>query len=147
MVEYQIRPAVESESTQIKDLIHLVEINPNGLDWRRFIVAVNESGQVIGCGQVKPHGADILEMASIAVTPEHQGKGIARKIIEALLARTPPPLYLMCLDHNGALYERFGFRTIGYDEMPKYFKRMRNLFDVAKAMRRTDEDLLVMKLG
>ncbi len=56
MENYTVRPALESESTQIKDLINLVGINPTGLDWKRFIVAVNDGGQVIGCGQIKPHG-------------------------------------------------------------------------------------------
>lgn len=147
MVQYEVRPAVEAESGRIKDLIHLVGINPTGLDWRRFLVAVDESGRVIACGQVKPHGADILELASIAVLPEYRGQGIARRIIEVLLAQSPRPLYLMCIAHNGPMYEKFGFVPIDGDELPKYFRRMKNLFAVAKAMRRTEEDLWVMKLG
>lgn len=147
MAEYDLRPATEFESAQIKDLIHLVGINPSGLDWRRFLVAVDASGQVIGCGQIKPHGADILELASIAVVPQFQGQGIARAIIEMLLAQGPRPLYLMCIAHNGPMYEKFGFHTIEYKEMPKYFQRISKLFSVAKAVRRTEEDLLVMKLG
>ena len=82
MPDYEIRPAREAEAAQIKDLIHMVGINPTGLDWKRFLVAVYGPGEVIGCGQVKPHGEDILEMASIAVHPDHRGKGIARAIIE-----------------------------------------------------------------
>ena len=31
MTDYEVRPALESESAQIKDLIHLVGINPMGL--------------------------------------------------------------------------------------------------------------------
>ena len=147
MEGYEFRPALESESAQIKDLIHEAGINPMGLDWRRFLVAVDGSGMVIGCGQIKPHGKDILELASIAVTPEHQGKGIARRIIEILLAQTPHPMYLMCAEHNGPMYEKFDFRVIDYDEMPKYFSRMKKLFDVAKTVRKIDENLLIMKLG
>ncbi|MBI2333750.1 MAG: GNAT family N-acetyltransferase [Chloroflexi bacterium] len=147
MDTYQIRPALESESSQIKDLIHEVGINPTGLDWRRFLVAVDGSGKVIGCGQIKPHGKDILELASIAVTPGYQKQGIARKIIEILLAENPRPLYLMCIEHNGPMYEKFGFRAVGYEEMPRYFQRMQKLFNVAKAVRRVEEGLLVMKLG
>lgn len=147
MVEFEIRPAQESESTQIKTLIHLVGINPTGLDWKRFLVAVNTLGQVVACGQVKPHGADILEMASIAVHPDHRGKGLARGIIERILKETPRPLYLMCVSHNGPMYERFGFKALGDEQMPKYFYRIKKLFVVAKAVRRTDDELLVMKLG
>jgi predicted N-acetyltransferase YhbS len=147
MVNYEIRPALESESTQIKELIHLVGINPTGLDWRRFVVAVDGQGQVIGCGQVKPHGRDVLELASIAVLPEHRGRGIARKVIEALLEKTPRPLYLMCMAHNGPMYERFGFRAMAPGELPRYFQRIRKVFDLANSIvRRTQEELLVMKL-
>ncbi|MBI3162665.1 MAG: GNAT family N-acetyltransferase [Anaerolineales bacterium] len=146
MPEFEIRPALESESAQIKDLIHMVGINPMGLDWRRFLVAVEGSGRVVGCGQVKPHGEDILELASIAVPPEFRGRGIARRIIETLLAQNPRPLYLMCVSHNGPMYEKFGFRVLDGNGMPKYFRRIKNLFDAAKLVRRTDEDLLVMKL-
>ncbi len=147
MTQYDVRPATEFESTQIKDLIHLVGINPSGLDWRRFLVAVDESGQVLGCGQIKPHGADILELASIAVVPQFQGQGIARAIMERLLAQSPRPLYLMCIAHNGPMYEKFGFQRIEHKDMPKYFQRISKLFSVAKVVRRTEEDLLVMKLG
>lgn len=147
MNQYDVRPATEFESAQIKDLIHLVGINPSGLDWKRFLVAVDESGQVLGCGQIKPHGKDILELASIAVVPQFQGQGIARAIMERLLAQSPRPLYLMCIAHNGPMYEKFGFQTIEYKDMPKYFQRITKLFSVAKVVRRTEEDLLVMKLG
>ena len=75
MTDYSIRSAQEAESAQIKALIHEVGINPTGLDWRRFLVAVDGLGRVIGCGQIKPHGSDILELASIAVSPEHRGQG------------------------------------------------------------------------
>src|SRR5512134_639290 len=117
-----IRPARESDSAQIRGLIYSTGINPMGLDWRRFIVAVDERDEMIGCGQLKPHGQDILELASIAVYPEHQGKGVGRLIIEHLLKNSPRPLYLMCESSNGSLYERFGFREISQEEMPRYFQ-------------------------
>ena len=146
MIEYEIRPADESESGQIKDLIHLVGINPSGLEWSRFVVAVKVDGEIIGCGQIKPHGQDIKELASIAVKPEHRKQGIARKIIEELLRTSTRPLYLMCVEHNGPMYEKFGFRNVVLDEMPRYFKRVRKLFDAVSVVRKMDESLLVMKL-
>ena len=146
MIKYEIRPALESESAQIKDLIHLVGINPTGLDWKRFTVAVNDDGQVIACGQVKPHGADIQEMASIAVSPAYRGQGIARKIIEGLLGKTSRPVYLMCMGHNGPMYEKFEFKSIPYEQMPRYFQRIKKIFNIADVFRKTGEDLLVMML-
>ncbi len=146
MENYIVRPALESESTQIKDLINLVGINPSGLDWKRFIVAVNAEGQVIGCGQIKPHGGDIRELASIAVVPDFRGRGIARAVIEILLRESPKPLYLMCIAHNGPMYEKFGFQIIPVSQMPRYFSRIKKLFDITNVFRKTEEELLVMKL-
>lgn len=146
MTNYIIRPALEAESVQIKSLINLVGINPTGLDWKRFTVAVNDEGRVISCGQLKPHGADILELASIGTLPEYRGQGIARAIINELLHNSQRPLYLMCIAHNGPMYEKFGFRVINGTDLPRYFHRIKKLFDVTDVFRRSSEELLIMKL-
>jgi N-acetylglutamate synthase-like GNAT family acetyltransferase len=142
----RIRPARETEAAQIRDLIFLVGINPTGLDWKRFVVAVNDHDEMIGCGQLKPHGQDVLELASIAVYPEHQGKGVARGIVEHLLKDSPRPLYLMCQSGLGPLYEKFGFGAIPYEEMPRYFQRISKLAGLVTTLARREEHLLVMKL-
>ena len=143
---YTIRPARETESAQIKALIHLVGINPMDLDWKRFIVAANDQDEMIGCGQLKPHGTDVLELASLAVYPEHQGQGVGRALIESLLKGSPRPLYLMCESSVGRLYEKFGFREIPYEEMPRYFQRISKLAGLVTTLARREERLLVMKL-
>jgi N-acetylglutamate synthase-like GNAT family acetyltransferase len=146
MSKYVLRPAREAESARIRDLIRFVGINPTGLDWKRFVVAVDERDEMIGCGQIKPHGTEILELASIAVSPEHRGRGVARAVIEYLLANSPRPLYLMCESSLGPLYEKFGFRGIIYDEMPRYFQRISKLAGMLASLSRRNERLLVMKL-
>ena len=117
-----------------------------GLDWKRFVVAVNTEDQVLGIGQIKPHSSEVLELASIAVFPEYRGLGVARAIIEYLLEDSPRPLYLMCESSLGALYEKFGFRVLLYDEMPRYFQRISKLAGLVTTLAHRDERLLVMKL-
>jgi N-acetylglutamate synthase-like GNAT family acetyltransferase len=146
LVEYSLRPALETESAVIRDLIHQVGINPMGLDWRRFLVAVTPEGQVIGCGQLKPHGGGLLELASIAVLPEHRKLGIARAVIEHLLDDSPRPLYLTCVSSMGPFYERFGFYALKPDEMPRYFRRLSQLAGLVFTLAQRGETLLVMKL-
>jgi N-acetylglutamate synthase-like GNAT family acetyltransferase len=146
MKKYTLRPARESESGRIRDLIHSTGINPMGLDWRRFVVAVDDQDEMIGCGQLKPHGKDVLELASLAVYPEFRGKGVARAVLEHLLADSPRPLYLMCQSSLGPLYEKFGFCAIEYDEMPRYFQRISRLAGIVTTLARREERLLVMKL-
>jgi N-acetylglutamate synthase-like GNAT family acetyltransferase len=146
MTEYHIRPARETDAAQIRSLIHLMGINPTGLDWKRFVVAVDDRDEMLGCGQLKPHAQGIHELASIAVYPEHQGKGIGRAVIETLLKDSPRPLYLICESSNGPLYEKFGFRAIPYEEMPRYFQRISKLAGLVTTLARREERLLVMKL-
>jgi len=63
-----------------------------------------------------------------------------------LLRDAPRPLYLMCMSHNGQMYEKFGFRVVDDKQMPRYFARIKKLFGVAEVFRKSDEELLVMKL-
>jgi N-acetylglutamate synthase-like GNAT family acetyltransferase len=148
MSNFTLRSARETDAKPIKNLIHLVGINPTGLNWRRFVVAVNALDEIVACGQLKPHGADmrILELASLAVRPEFQGQGLGRLIIENLLKKSPRPLYLMCMSKNGGLYEKFGFRALEYNDMPRYFQRISKLAGFADIFMHSGEALLVMKL-
>jgi len=141
-----VRSARETEAAHIRDLIHRVGINPMGLDWKRFVVAAGDHDELLGCGQLKPHGPDVLELASIAVYPEHQGKGVARLIIEYLLKDSPRPLYLMCESGIGPMYEKFGFRPVTYDDMPRYFQRISKLAGLVTTLAKRQERLLIMKL-
>ena len=149
MSDYVVRPAREEEAGAIRKLIHTVGINPMGLDWRRFLVGVDEQDGVIAGGQIKPHHrGEILELASIAVVEEHRGKGLARAIIEGLLKDSPQPLYLTCRSRLEPFYEKFGFRAISYDEMPRFYQRISRLAGIYITVTGQDQadGLSVMKL-
>ncbi|MBM2843258.1 MAG: GCN5-related N-acetyltransferase, partial [Anaerolineales bacterium] len=94
--EMHLRPATAADAGAIRSLIFRVGINPRDLDWRRFLVAVDVQGKLIGCGQVKPHSDGSRELASIAVRPKWRGRGLASEIIRRLMAEGGPPLWLMC---------------------------------------------------
>lgn len=125
----RLRPAGANEAAIIRKIILQAKINPTRLDWPRFVLAVDDDGNVVGCGQLKPHSDGSVELASIAVIPEYQGRGIARMIIQHLLAQHPQsPLYLMCRSVLQPFYEKFGFRPATEDEMPPHFKRFYRVF-------------------
>lgn len=113
-----LRKAEAKDESSIRDLIKRVHINPFNLDWRRFVVVEGESGQFLGCGQIKPHFDGSLELASIAVQPEWQRRSIGRMIIEALLSNSPRPLYLTCRASLQQYYAKFGFRSVQPGEVP-----------------------------
>ncbi|MBL7163167.1 MAG: GNAT family N-acetyltransferase [Anaerolineales bacterium] len=139
-----LRSATSEDETQIHKLVRAAHINPTGLKWRRFVVAVTPADGVIGCGQIKPHRDGSHELASIVVEPTWRGRGLARGIIAHLLASHEGPLYLMCRSVHGPLYEKFGFRVLEYAEMPKYFQRVSRLTSVIEILRKEGETLLVM---
>jgi N-acetylglutamate synthase-like GNAT family acetyltransferase len=138
---------VEADFPAIRGLINETRINPVGLDWRRFTIARSSGGELVGCGQLKPHGDGTTELASIAVTQAWRKRGVASAIIRKLMAEAPRPLYLTCLSHNGPFYERFGFRTIHGDELPKYFRRLTKVAGLLKVVTQMREEMFVMKLG
>jgi hypothetical protein len=52
----------------------------------------------------------------------------------------------MCESSLGPLYEKFGFRAISYEEMPRYFQRMSKLAGLVTTLARRKERLLIMNL-
>lgn len=153
-----------------------MRINPTKLDWRRFTIAVNgpvlpaserqdvsprralspngaqvsegeDSGQMIACAQLKPVPRGLTELASLAVYPKYRHQGIARALIEHLLADAPRPVYLTCRSNLGELYEKFGFRILSENEMPPYYRRLQRFAGLMMELTRRNETLLVMKLG
>jgi N-acetylglutamate synthase-like GNAT family acetyltransferase len=142
-----LRPATAEDDPAIRWLVHTGQINPTGLRWPRFVVAVDAAGQVVGCGQIKPHGDGSYELASLAVHPDWRGQGIARAIIEHLVAAHPGPLHLICRAELGPLYEKFGFRVVENREMPRYFQRLVCLARLLSSLSSQGQGLLVMRRG
>ena len=141
-----LRPATSADQKRITALIHEAGINPMDLKWPNFVLAVDEAtGEIVGVGQIKTHRDSSRELASIAVTPAYQRRGIARQIIEYLLAQNSGTLYLTCRSGLGTFYEPFGFRAVGVEEMSPYFRRIQRLSAVLLRLARSDETMLVMK--
>ena len=143
-MDFLLRLAVEADTPAIYDLIREGKINPFGLDWKRFVLVETPDGEVIGCGQIKPHRDGSQELASIAVTQSWQGRGVARAIIEYMIEGVDGPLYLMCVSTMGPLYEKFGFRALERDEMPKYYRRVSKLAGFVEPLRKQGKKLLIM---
>ncbi|HEY5982088.1 MAG TPA: GNAT family N-acetyltransferase [Anaerolineales bacterium] len=143
---WQLRQATEQDFPAIKRLIRRVRINPWSLDWRRFVVAVDGDDQLVGCGQLKPHGRSVIELASIAVEETHRGQGIARLIIETLLARAPRPVYLTARSGLRSLYSKWGFEEVKPEDMPAYYLRLSRAMSLLQPFFGDGEYLLVMVL-
>lgn len=125
MSKIRLRPAKTADLPTIRAIIKEGQINPFGVRWENFIVAVLDSKAIVGVGQLKPLRGGIIELASIAVRPAYQGQGIARQIITHLLAQTTLPVWLMCATRLTAFYQQFGFAVAdNLPKMPTYYRRI-----------------------
>jgi N-acetylglutamate synthase-like GNAT family acetyltransferase len=148
LVDYLVRTASSEDFPAIRALILEVHINPFGLNWRHFLVAVTSKDELIGCGQIKYHSDGSRELASIAVQVKARGQGVAQAVIQELLAReTARPLFLMCRARLELLYAKFGFVTIGPKQMPPYFRCIRAVERIFNSKARPEDRLSVMKLS
>ncbi len=147
MIYSSIQPASRKHQKAIKDLIREVGINPMGLKWQRFLVALDKAENVIGCGQVKPHRDGSRELASIAVVHQWRNQGVAKAIIQELVELQPLPLWLTCMSRLIPFYEQFGFVEVAETrEMPPYFRWSVRLFPIYRRLASVDGYLAVMAL-
>lgn len=140
-----MRSATQADQAAIKAIIRANRLNPLGIKWSRFTLAVTAGSEIIGCGQIKPHHDGSRELASIAVTPEWRHRGIATALINHLLAAHAPPLWLTCESKLIGFYQQFGFMEMQDPaQMPPYFRRVARLARILLHLTPTDNYLAVM---
>jgi len=85
-----------------------------------FVVAESD-GMVRGCGAVRDFGNDLLELRSLAVSPELRGGGIGRAIVEAIVAGLQlkrQNWQLFTLTCAPDFFRRLGFRDTEREKFP-----------------------------
>ena len=89
-----------------------------GLPGTFAAVVVLYQGTAIGMGRVIGDGGLFFQVTDIAVDPDHQGLGLGKAIVEALLdalsRRIASPAYVSLIADGEAsrLYARFGFEPV-----------------------------------
>lgn len=118
-----LRAATAADQSIIKRMVRGAHLNPMGLNWQRFTMAVTAENEIVGCIQLKPHRKDVLELASLVVSKGWRRKGISRLLIDHLKSTAGPPLWLMCNSKLAPFYQPFGFRRVYLGQpMPTYFR-------------------------
>lgn len=89
----------------IRRLAEEYALDTERLEAKQFLVA-EEGGQIVGFGRLKPY-PDAVELGCLCVVPERRRNGIARQLIECLLAGIEGDVYVTT-DHP-EFARRFGF--------------------------------------
>jgi len=106
-----IRRATWVDQAAIGALVQGERLNPNDLDWRRFIVAENASG-VVGAVQLRPHEDDAHELGTLVVRSDARGRGIASRMIDSVLTSAAGRVLMITGAAFAAHYARWGFHPI-----------------------------------
>ena len=95
---------------------------------RDFTVVV-EDDQILGCGALHLYGQHLAEVRSIAVFPEHAGRGSGRQVVEALLEEAAlHRVHCVCLfTRIPEFFAHMGFAEVEREELPdKIYKDCAN---------------------
>ena len=89
-----------------------------GLPNSWFAVIVRQGDAVIGMGRVIGDGGTAFQIVDIAVEPAHQGKGLGKRIMAALMdhlrQHAPATAYVSLIADGDArhLYAKYGFEPV-----------------------------------
>ena len=89
-----------------------------GLPNTWFAVTVQHDGRAVGMGRIIGDGGTAFQVVDIAVEPDHQGKGLGKTIMAALVehihANAPPSAYVSMIADGDArhLYAKYGFEPV-----------------------------------
>jgi amino-acid N-acetyltransferase len=122
----QVREATARDQAAIVALVRSERLNPNDLDWPRFVVATSFDA-VIGAVQMRRHADGSRELASLVVHPQWRGQGIAPRLIAQRLDAQAGPVNLITARPMAPFFERWGFRPIEARAAPPALRRQRCL--------------------
>ena len=79
-----------------------------------------EKGKIVGCARLAIAWNDLAEVASLAVDSRQQGKGIGRKLVEALeeKAKKLHIKRLFSLSYQVGFFTKCGYREIDRNDLP-----------------------------
>jgi N-acetylglutamate synthase-like GNAT family acetyltransferase len=142
----QIRPARRDDAQRIASMVQAARLNPLGVRWDRFRVAIDNSDNVIGCAQVKGHRDGSMELASLVVRGKWRGRGVGRALVKALQKEHGPPLWLTSRSSLVPYYQRFGFLELEAGVYkPAYFRWVSRLVNTLGLITSKSEYLAVMQ--
>lgn len=124
------------EVAPLKDFMRLREVSglsarpesaaAKGLQNSLFGVQIKQDSLVVGMGRIIGDGGLNFDIVDVAVAPEHQGFGLGRMIMEALMeylkTNATPGAYITLMADVPALYKKFGFEFSSPESEGMYYR-------------------------
>jgi len=118
-----IRPASPDDMPFIKEYIEKFRLDDEAMDYRQFVVAIEEN-EIVGFGRIRPY-KEVYELGCIGVVENKREHGIGKIIINYLINIFPTDDVYITTDIP-EYFERFGFKKIdsGPKELVEKLKRV-----------------------
>ncbi|MDP2700006.1 GNAT family N-acetyltransferase [Thalassospira sp.] len=100
-----------------------------GLAASLYAVQIRHNREIVGMGRVVGDGGCFFQIVDMAVDPAHQGKGLGKRIMTALIdwltIHAPQSAYISLIADGDAryLYAQFGFAPTTPKSIGMYLKR------------------------
>jgi N-acetylglutamate synthase-like GNAT family acetyltransferase len=105
----RVRKIGPGESAPAVELARALDLDYPGLDGDELWTA-EDGGRTVGLVALKRH-PDCLELCALGVDPEHRSRGVAKTLVEALLADAPGDVHLATIIPG--FFEACGFGRVG----------------------------------
>jgi N-acetylglutamate synthase-like GNAT family acetyltransferase len=116
----RVRKIDQGEASPVVELARILGLDYPGMEADELWAAEAE-GRIAGLVALKKH-PDCLELCALGVDPAFRGRGVARALVEALLAEAPGDVHLATIIPE--FFEARGFRVIE-DKIPATFPAKR----------------------
>ncbi|MFC7458453.1 amino-acid N-acetyltransferase [Brachybacterium sp. GCM10030267] len=93
---------------------------------QEFLVAVDEEGDVVGCGALHVMWEDLAEVRTLAVRDDQRGTGLGHRMLLALLERATELglSRVFCLTFEVGFFSRHGFEVMSEDVDPEIYNQL-----------------------
>lgn len=114
----EIRKAVALDQPEIVALVHSERLNPTGLDWRNFCVAVLD-GHLVGAVQIRPHAGKAREVGSFVVARGLRGCALGGRLLDYVLRGEAGDVHAITVEGLMPYFSAWGFTRQALCQAPR----------------------------
>jgi N-acetylglutamate synthase-like GNAT family acetyltransferase len=130
-----IRRATELDQPAIRALACSGQLSRTDVKWPSCWVAAAAGQGIVGIVQMRRHADGSRELGPLVVSKEMRGQGVARRLMDALVAAEPEPIWMVTAHVFAAVCRRWGFHPIEPPSAPVEVRRNHRMSSLARVFR------------